>query len=168
MTLYFENECDGAFPSLSFDMEKQLRRLVEHVTAYVRCPYETEVSVTIVSKTKIHHMNREFRQVDKATDVLSFPMMEYEKPGDFASSAFMDSIVISPETEELVLGDIVLCADIIVEQAQSYGHSILREFSFLVVHSLLHLFGYDHIEEEERLEMEAVQRKIMEQLDISR
>ncbi|MCI5732265.1 MAG: rRNA maturation RNase YbeY, partial [Eubacterium sp.] len=69
---------------------------------------------------------------------------------------------------ELVLGDIVLCSDVVREQAEEYGHSELREFSFLVVHSLLHLFGYDHVEEEERIEMEEKQRDIMNQLQILR
>lgn len=165
MTVYYENEVNFEF---SFPVEKQLQTLIQLVTDFVKCPYEPEVSVTIVGKEQIRSMNREFRQVDKETDVLSFPMMEYDTPADFQGDAFKSTISLSPETGELVLGDIVLCADVICEQAEEYGHSELREFSFLTVHSMLHLFGYDHMEESERLEMEGLQKKIMEELGINR
>ncbi len=165
MTVLYENEWGGEF---GFPVDKQLEKLISCVTDYVGCPYEPEVSVTLVSKEEIHRLNREFRQVDRPTDVLSFPMMEYDSPGDFEGDAFLATIAVSPETEELVLGDIVLCGDVIREQAKEYGHSDEREFSFLVVHSMLHLFGYDHIEEDERAAMEQAQRDIMEKLGIKR
>ena len=126
------------------------------------------VSIVLTDDETIHVYNREYRDVDRATDVLSFPMMEYDTPGGFEGQAFENSMTISPESEELVLGDIVLCSDVIAEQAEEYGHSELREYSFLIVHSMLHLFGYDHMEEEERKQMEAKQREIMEQMGILR
>ena len=165
MTILFENECGMSF---DFSMDRQLELLVRTVTDYVHCPYETEVSVTLADKDEIHRVNKEFRQVDRPTDVLSFPMMEYDSPADFCGNSFQNSLTVSPETDELILGDIMLCAPVICEQAEEYGHSILREFSFLVVHSQLHLFGYDHMEEEERNEMEQVQREIMKILNIER
>lgn len=165
MTVYYENETGFEF---SFPVWEQLQTLIRFVTDFIKCPYEPEVSVTIVGKEQIQEINREFRQVDKKTDVLSFPMMEYDAPSDFQGNAFQSTISLSPETEELLLGDIVLCADVICEQAKEYGHSELREFSFLVVHSMLHLFGYDHMEESERLEMERLQKEIMEKLGIKR
>jgi probable rRNA maturation factor len=165
MTIFFENESDIRF---DFSIEEQLDLLISHVTDYVKCPYEAEVSVTMVTKEQIHEMNHQFRQVDRHTDVLSFPMMEYGEPADFESSEFQESITISPESGELVLGDIVLCGEVIKEQAEEYGHSELREFSFLVVHSMLHLFGFDHMEPDEREVMEHHQRIIMEQLNITR
>lgn len=165
MTVYIENECNASF---DFEMQSQLELLTQAVSDYVGCPYESEVSVTIVDKDEIHQINYEFRQIDRCTDVLSFPMMEYDKPADFDGTAFQGSITMSPETDELILGDIVLCAPVIYEQAEEYGHTPLREFSFLVVHSLLHLFGYDHMEEDERLEMEQAQREIMNKLQINR
>lgn len=165
MTILFENESGFEF---DFPMEEQLEQLITFVSDYVKCPYESEVSVTMVTKEEIHQINQETRQVDRPTDVLSFPMMEYDKPGDFDGDSFLTSISVNPETEELILGDIVLCADVICEQAEEYGHSRLREFSFLVVHSMLHLFGYDHMEEDERLEMEARQKEIMDALKIYR
>lgn len=165
MTVYFEDESGYEF---DFSPGEQLDKLIAHVAEAVDCPYELEVSVTMVTEDTIHGMNRQFRQADRATDVLSFPMMEYDRAGDFGGEAFLSSLTASPETEELMLGDIVLCAEVIGRQAEEYGHSALREFSFLVVHSMLHLFGYDHIREEDRIEMESMQRDIMEQLKIYR
>lgn len=165
MTIYVENEGGYEFP---FSIETQMDKLASFVTDYVACPYEPEISVTLVTKEEIHRLNQEFRQVDRPTDVLSFPMNEYDKPADFSGGKFGESMTCSPETGELVLGDIVLCSEVVREQAQEYGHSELREFSFLVVHSLLHLFGYDHMEEEERLEMELLQKNIMNELQIMR
>lgn len=165
MTVYFENETEREFP---FDPEEQAKKVISFVCDHENCPYETEVSVTIVEKETIREINAEHRQVNRVTDVLSFPMMEYDTPGGFEGQAFENSMTISPESEELVLGDIVLCSDVIAEQAEEYGHSELREYSFLIVHSMLHLFGYDHMEEEERKQMEAKQREIMEQMGILR
>ncbi len=165
MTIYVENEGGYEFP---FSIKTQLDKLASFVTNYVACPYEPEISVTLVTKEEIHRLNQEFRQVDRPTDVLSFPMNEYDKPADFSGMTFRESLTISPETGELVLGDIVLCSEVVREQAQEYGHSELREFSFLVVHSLLHLFGYDHMEEGERKEMELLQKNIMNELQIMR
>lgn len=165
MTVYFEDEAKISF---GFDLEKQLDKVISFVRDYVKCPYDIEVSVTMVDKVTIQQVNSEFREIQKETDVLSFPMMEYDHPQDFNGQAFCDSISLSPDTEELVLGDIVLCSEVIKEQAKEYGHSELREFSFLVVHSMLHLFGYDHMEEEERMEMEEEQKKIMNMLGINR
>lgn len=165
MTIFLEEESRHAF---DFSVQEQLDKLVRYVVSRVSCPYEVEVSVTLVEKDEIYRLNKEFRHVERPTDVLSFPMMEYEEPAEFTSTKFLQSITLSPETEELVLGDIVICSPIVCEQAREYGHSELREFSFLVVHSLLHLFGYDHMEETERLQMEDMQRKIMKELQINR
>lgn len=165
MTVFYENESPVIF---SFPVREQLELLARTVSEYTGCPYEVEISVTLVKKEQIQQTNREFREMDRPTDVLSFPMMEYDKPADFTGGAFCGSKTISPESGELVLGDIVLCAPIVCEQAVEYGHSELREFSFLVVHSLLHLFGYDHIEEADRETMETAQREIMESLHIHR
>lgn len=165
MTIYIEDQGGCEF---SFSIEEQLDRLTAFVTEYVGCPYETELSVTLVTREEIHRLNREFRQVDNPTDVLSFPMTEYDTPARFSGPLFEDSLTLSPETGEMILGDIVLCSGIVCEQAEEYGHSKLREFSFLVVHSLLHLFGYDHVEEGERAKMEQLQKKIMNELQIMR
>lgn len=165
MTVFFEDEAGIAF---EFDMQKQLEQVIACVCKYVNCPFDVEVSVTMVDKQAIKEMNEEFRDIDRSTDVLSFPMMEYDVPADFEGPAFEQSKTISPDHGELVLGDIVLCAPVIKEQAVEYGHSELREFSFLVVHSMLHLFGYDHMVDEEREQMEERQREVMDILGIHR
>ncbi len=165
MTIYFENESGYEFP---FSIEKQLETIVGFTLDFLKFPYESEVSVLLVTKEEIHQMNRRHRQVDQPTDVLSFPMMQYDKPADFSGQAFRDTLAVSPESGEVLLGDIVLCAEIIKEQAKEYGHSVQREFSFLVVHSMLHLLGYDHMEEDERLLMEKIQKEIMQKLGIRR
>lgn len=165
MTIFFENESKTEF---EFPIEETLEFLVKTVSDYVACPYEVEVSVVATDKEAIHKANRDFRQTDRPTDVLSFPMMEYNVPADFNGPAFLKSLTLSPETDELVLGDIMVCSPIVYEQAQEYGHSVYREFSFLVVHSMLHLFGYDHMEEDEREQMEKAQREIMKIANIER
>lgn len=165
MTVLYEEESGYEF---DFPVQSQLDKLVSYVTEYVGCPYEVEVSVTLTTKEMIRGINRQFRQTDRPTDVLSFPMMEYDAPADFEGEAFRTSMTISPDTGELMLGDIVLCAEVVRRQAEEYGHSEQREFSFLVVHSMLHLFGFDHMEEGERLCMEREQDTIMDQLQIYR
>lgn len=165
MTIYFEDEAKISF---DFDMEKQLEKLISFVCEHVKCPYEAEVSVTMVDKAAIQNVNATFREIDQPTDVLSFPMTEYDRPAAFEEPAFVNSCSFSPDTGELLLGDIVLCSEVVREQAKEYGHSEIREFSFLVVHSMLHLFGYDHILEKDRMEMEEQQRRIMNMLEIYR
>ena len=113
-------------------------------------------------------MNREFRNIDRATDVLSFPMLEYEKPGDFSFLEEAENDCFNPDTGELLLGDIVISKDKVLEQAEAYGHSPRRELAFLTAHSMLHLMGYDHMEPEEAAEMERRQAEILEQLNILR
>ena len=122
----------------------------------VGCLYGVEVSVTLTDDAHIHVLNRDYRGVDRPTDVLSFALAESEEPE-----------VIGAETGE-VLGDLVISLERVEAQAKEYGHTQLRELSFLAVHGMLHLLGYDHIEETERLEMEAEQRHVMEELGITR
>ena len=165
MTIYLEDMGEVNFP---FEPEEQIEKLAAFVTDFVKCPYEPEISVTLVTKEEIHELNRTHRNVDRPTDVLSFPMMEYDAPADFSGEKFCKTLTVSPESEEMMLGDIVLCSEVVCEQAEEYGHSLLREFSFLVVHSLLHLFGYDHMEEDEAKVMEAKQEQVLASLGITR
>lgn len=165
MTVYFEDEAGISF---GFNPEEKAEEVISSVRDHVECPYDIEVSVTLVDKDTIRQVNSQFRQTEKVTDVLSFPMMEYDSPGDFSGQAFLNSLSLPPDTEEMMLGDILLCSEVVKAQAEEYGHSELREFCFLIVHSMLHLFGYDHIEEEDRREMEEEQRKIMDRLGINR
>ena len=109
-----------------------------------------EVSVTLVDGKTIRELNKEYRGVDKVTDVLSFPL-------DFGSELDMP---ITP------LGDVVINLEKIKEQAEEFGHSEMRELSYLTVHSLLHLLGFDHIADEDRKDMREKEKEIMKALDI--
>ena len=115
-----------------------------------------EVSVTLTDDAHIHVINREYRNVDRPTDVISFALMESEEP----------EIIGGGEHE--VLGDLIISLERMRAQAAEYGHTELRELSFLTVHGMLHLLGYDHMEAEERIEMEEEQRAVMEELGITR
>ena len=165
MSLYIETEGNISF---SFDAREIAETVVEASLEYVQCPYEAEVSLLIIHDEEIREMNREHRGIDRATDVLSFHMLEFERPGDFTGIDEEMSDVFDPESGELMLGDIVISADKVIAQAEEYGHSPKREYAFLIAHSMLHLCGYDHMEDDERKVMEQKQREIMEKINILR
>ena len=164
MTIILEKEYDKEF---SFDFETIADKVINCALDYEKCPYEAEISVTLTDNEGIHAINKEFREIDRPTDVLSFPLVDYEMPGEFDFLEEMDEC-FNPETGELMLGDIIISLDKVEEQAAEYGHTTLREYAFLIVHSMLHLMGYDHMEEDEAAVMEAKQRAILEILEISR
>ena len=164
MSLFMEIETDRKLP---FDARKIAELVIETSLDYVKCPYETEVSLLLTTDEEIKEINRMQRQIDRATDVLSFPMADYETPGDF-SHLDEDAGLFHPDTGELMLGDIVISKDRVIAQAEEYGHEIKREYAFLIAHSMLHLFGYDHMEEEERKTMERMQNEILNALNIVR
>lgn len=164
MTIYFEEEGDV---TLDLPCEELANKVILAALDYEECPYEVEVNLLLTDNQEIQEMNRRFRQIDRATDVLSFPMVDYGKPGDF-SFLEEEEEYFHPETGELVLGDIVISKEKVISQAEEYGHSLKREYAFLIAHSMLHLFGYDHEEEDERYEMEEKQREILQQLKILR
>jgi len=163
VTIYIENEQEKEIP---FDYEQLINKIIPFTLSREQCPYEAEVSVVITNDEVIRETNREFRNMDKSTDVLSFPMCTYQVSGEFDELEEQD--VFHPESGELLLGDIMISYDHVQKQAVEYGHSEVREFAFLVVHSMLHLFGYDHETEEERAVMEGKQREILEELGINR
>ena len=165
MTINIEKEVELFF---EFSEDEYIEKVILASMDYVNCPYEAEVNVLFTDNAGIHEMNLEYREIDRPTDVLSFPMVEYETPGEFDALEEEQGDCFHPETGELLLGDIVLSYDKIKEQATEYGHSELRELCFLVAHSMLHLFGYDHMEEEERIQMELMQREILSGLNILR
>ena len=159
MTSEIEYEAEK---KLDLPYEKIIRDVIEEAMDYEGCPYEAEVSVVLTDNPSIQEINRDYRQIDRPTDVLSFPMVDYERPADFCGLEEQAEDYFNPETGELMLGDIIVSVDKVEEQAEKYGHSQARELAFLVAHSMLHLFGYDHMEEEERLVMERKQAEILE------
>lgn len=164
MTFHFEKEVEKSFP---FDYEELIKKVAIQVLDYEQCPYEVELNIVLTDDEEIQQINQEYREINRATDVLSFPMVDYEIPGDF-SHVEEDPMLFHPETGELMLGDIILSIDKVYGQAKEYGHTVERELGFLVAHSMLHLCGYDHMVEDEREVMEARQREIMEMLQLYR
>ena len=166
MNLYVDNETDKDF---GFDIEETLKLVTEKVLENENCPLKkVSVNVLITDSEGIRGYNKDFRNIDKETDVLSFPNLEFDKPGEYMIPKGMEADYTDPETGDIVLGDIILCADRVFSQAEEYGHSVKREFSFLIAHSMLHLSGYDHMTEEEAKEMEIRQEKALSDLGITR
>lgn len=166
MTFYVENETQE---NLHIDIEKTAFLVIEEALTLEDCPYEVEINVLLTDNQGIRGYNKEYRGIDKETDVLSFPNVDYEQPADFSLVEEREEDYFNPETGELLLGDIIINVDKVLEQASSYGHSTLREYAFLVAHSMLHLLGYDHVNgEKEAAIMEEKQSQILERLHITR
>lgn len=165
MTFYVENETEEVFP---FDVEETVRLVCEAVLEAEDCPYEVELNVVLTDNRGIRELNRESRGIDRETDVLSFPNVDFEREGSFEIAEDREADYFDPDTGELLLGDIMISVDKVKEQAESYGHSLRREFAFLVAHSMLHLCGYDHMEEDEARVMEKKQEELLAGLGITR
>ena len=159
-------ECETDF-DLGLDCEALAKLVAEKVLEMEKCPYDAQVNLVLVDNEEIKRVNTEFRGIESATDVLSFPMIPFENPADYAV-AEEDESCFDLDTDELLLGDIMISAERAAAQAKEYGHSVKREFCFLVAHSMLHLLGYDHMVSEEAEVMEKKQAKALEELGISR
>ena len=165
MTIDFENESGK---DLGIELYEIAESVISTALDYMDCPYESQVSLLITDNEEIHKMNLQHRQIDAPTDVLSFPMVTYETPGDFSILEEDGADCFEPDSGELMLGDIVISADKVLEQSAEYGHSVKREYAFLIAHSMLHLMGYDHMTEEDAADMERLQEEILKQLNILR
>lgn len=150
----YNNEQDKLTPP------EDIEQLIEKCTAAALVEEDieddAEVSVTLVDNARIREMNAEFREIDRETDVLSFPL------GD------ENGFEVDPDTDAILLGDIVISLERANAQAEEYGHSFKREVAFLITHSLFHLLGYDHMTEDEEKEMFAKQEKVLQKLGITR
>ena len=165
MTFYVESETDKTLP---FDMEEVAGKVIAEALALENGPYEASVNVLLTDDQGIHVMNKQYRGIDRPTDVLSFPNVDYEKPSDFTGIEDRTEDYFDPENGELCLGDIVISVDKVYAQSEEYGHTPRREYAFLVAHSMLHLLGYDHIEPAEAAVMEQKQEEILNRLGITR
>lgn len=165
MTLTVEEEVEIPF---DFDYKELAKTVIEQTMESEQFPYEAELNLMLVDNETIAQINADYRDIDRATDVLSFPMIAYETPGEFSQIEDATEDNFNPDTGELILGDIIISVPKVLEQAEEYGHSIKREYAFLITHSMLHLFGYDHMESEEAAIMEHKQRKILDDLQITR
>ena len=165
MTFYVENDVEVDF---EFNTEEVFSLVAKKVLETEGFEDEASVFLLLTDDAAIHEINYENRNIDKATDVLSFPNLDFDAPGDFCKALKNRILVTDPETDEIVLGDIIISVDHLKAQAKEYGHSVKREFAFLVAHSMLHLCGYDHMEDAEREIMEAKQENVLQILGITR
>lgn len=150
-------------------LEEKLKNVIEFTLKEEEVEIKCEVSLLFVDNKEIRDINNDTRNIDRETDVLSFPMLDYEdkkvfkeiyKEYKFSQSDF--------DGDELVLGDIVLSLEKALEQSIEFNHSFEREASYLVVHSVLHLLGYDHMEEDDKLIMRKREEEILNKLNITR
>ena len=153
---------------MDFDYEQLIQSVIAMALEKEQCPYEAEVNVILTNDEQIHEINQEYRSIDRPTDVLSFPLLDYRTPGNFEGIEDHIEDYFNLETGELMLGDIIISVDKVYEQAENYGHSIQRELAFLVAHSMFHLMGYDHMEDEERIIMEKKQSELLSSMGITR
>lgn len=139
------------FIVLNREMEELFKEIIAKTFSYENRNESYETSLSLVTAEEIRKLNKQFRNKDQATDVLSFPTDDRFQP-----------------EEEKMLGDIVISTEAVIEQAKEYNHSIERELAYLFLHGLLHLLGYDHLVEEEKKEMRKVEEEILNQLEITR
>ena len=153
-----------------FDYEKDIPDVINKVMELEGISYDFEINLSFTDNKNIQKINKEFRNIDAPTDVLSFPTIEYDSPSDFS---FLDDeinliSVKNMDTGFIMLGDILISLEKAKEQALNYGHNLRREVCFLVAHSTLHLLGYDHMTEKESKVMEEKQNKALSLLNINR
>lgn len=159
--LIIENEQDRE--EWTSELEELVMSVCEKALQSEECDFDAQISLTLVDNDAIREINNEQRGIDRATDVLSFPMLEFDENGDCLDADYeMDG-------DFVILGDIVISMERAREQSQEYGHSFEREIAFLTAHSMLHLLGYDHVDdiEGEKI-MFAKQEKILTDLGITR
>lgn len=155
MTILMDNRTEEV---LSKELSDVIEKMIYQSLEYEKFEKPCEVSISIVDNEEIRQINHQFRNIDRATDVLSFPLMTFEEGEHLDLN----------EKGEVLLGDIIISLERAREQAEEYGHSLKREVAFLTAHSMLHLLGYDHMEEDEEKEMFAKQREILIQAGIPR
>ena len=156
LKIYFEN--DQKKHSIHYNLKMLIRHTILETLDYEGMENDTEVSVTFVDDEGIRELNKKFRNMDKPTDVLSFPLLDYEGESE---EPFFDELCHN-------LGDIVISLERAMAQANEFGHSFEREVAFLTAHSMLHLLGYDHeLSEEDDADMRKRQNDIMERLGLS-
>ena len=155
MTLLTDNRTDF---EISGEIMEAVEKACLETLKYEEFDEDCEISLSFVTNEEIHQINRQFRNVDAPTDVLSFPQLTFEE-GEEADVN---------ENGEIVLGDIIISVERAKEQAEEYGHELKREIAFLTVHSMLHLLGYDHMEKDEEEDMFRRQKEILEIAGIPR
>ncbi len=149
MILEISNRQEHLLPDQ--EMKELFEEIIKKTLSHENREGNYEVSLSLVTAEEIRELNQLYRGKDRATDVLSFPIEEQFQP-----------------EEEKMLGDIVISTEAVIEQAKEYEHSVEREITYLFVHGLLHLLGYNHLESEDKEKMRKVEEKILSQLEITR
>lgn len=166
--LKIELDC-GQYAGELKPLREALSLALAKAAAYAGAPDKARADIAIVNEEQIHQLNLEYRKVDRPTDVLSFPMIEYP-PGKVASQIDWQehSLDADPGTGEMMLGDIVISWPAVVRQAEEYGHGVARELTYLAVHGLTHLLGYDHEEEADKKRMRACEEEALRAAGLER
>ncbi|QAT40762.1 rRNA maturation RNase YbeY [Clostridium sp. JN-9] len=154
---------------ISEELENNIKKMIDFTLKEEKLIIDYEVSVIFVDNNQIKKLNNEFRGIDRETDVLSFPMLEYEK-GKVYKQLYTDYDFSDYDFDDgkLVLGDIALSLEKADEQSKEFGHSFQREVCYLLIHSVLHLLGYDHIDEEDKVVMRKNEEYILNKFNINR
>lgn len=153
MEILFDNNTEYLFDEKKINV---LNSVIKETLSIENFSDNVEISVSIVTNAEIKEINKKFRNIDKETDVLSFPMIDFKTEE------------IPNKNETIILGDIIISIEKALSQAKEYGHSIERELGFLTAHSMLHLLGYDHIEPNEEEIMFAKQKEILNKIGLKR
>lgn len=161
MTIWIDNRTDN---DVFEDYENVLKKIVVLCLKEEEYPENIELSISIVDNLEIQKLNKQFRNIDKPTDVLSFPMLEFECGLDDINVE--DSINI--DTNEIVLGDIIISIEKAIEQSKEFEHSIQRELAFLTAHSMFHIMGYDHKTVEDEEVMKQKQENVLLKAELTR
>ncbi len=165
--IFLDNRQDKI--EMTEDLENKIEDIIEYTLKEEGVNIPFEISIIFIDNKEIRKINKEQRDIDKATDVLSFPMLDYED-GKIFKEMYLDYEFDFCDLNEgnLVLGDMALSLEKAAEQAEEYGHSFIREVMYLVVHSILHLLGYDHMEEEDKVLMRKREEEILNKFNINR
>jgi probable rRNA maturation factor len=155
--------------SVEKDLEENIKEIIDYALKEEQVLIPYEVSLIFVDNEAIREINLDTRGIDRATDVLSFPMLDYEDKKVFKECYLGHEFSIIDLNEgNLVLGDIVLSLERAKEQSEEFGHSFIREVCYLVTHSILHLLGYDHMEDDDKIIMRAREEEILSKFNIGR
>lgn len=157
--------------NFSFDELELSKKIITEVLRTEKVSFDVSINIEIVGKYRIRTLNKRLRNIDKTTDVLSFPNIDIKKPSDLKAvykNKKLFSSIYDYSSKSVFLGDIVICYEKVISQSKKYNHSIKREFSFLLTHSALHLLGYDHMNEKDEKSMFKKQEMILQKLKILR
>lgn len=153
--------------ALSKNFKKLIYNLIKTANKFSKFNQKkVQVAISFVNKEEIKQLNKEYRKIDKETDVLSFPTLKLKPMEKINIKDYKGDF--DPATKHLMLGDIIICEDVAKEHAEEYGHSFEREVCYLIVHGFLHLLGYDHMEEEDKKIMRALEEAVLKKYKITR